>query len=51
MGASPTWVVNLLEAKRGFVLLPRWWIIECSFAWTARLRCPACDDERLPETS
>jgi transposase len=26
-------VVKLLEAKRGFVLLPRRWVVERSFAW------------------
>jgi transposase len=31
-------VVKLSEAKRGFVLLPRRWVIERSCAWTARFR-------------
>jgi transposase len=43
-------VVKLDEAKRGFVLLPRRWVIERSFAWVARFRRLARDDERLPET-
>lgn len=43
-------VVRLPEAKRGFVLLPRRWVIERSFAWAARFRRLARDDERLPET-
>lgn len=43
-------VVKLDEAKRGFVLLPRRWVIERSFAWLARFRRLARDYERLPET-
>jgi transposase len=43
-------VVTLEEAKRGFVLLPRRWVVERSFAWAARFRRLANDDERLPET-
>ena len=43
-------VVKLDEAKRGFVLLPRRWVVECSFAWAARFRRLAKDYERLPDT-
>lgn len=43
-------VVKLEEAKRGFVLLPRRWVVERSFAWMARFRRLARDYERLPET-
>jgi len=43
-------VVKLAEAKRGFVLLPRRWVVERSFAWLARFRRLAKDYERLPET-
>jgi transposase len=43
-------VVKLEEAKRGFVLLPRRWVVERSFAWAARFRRLARDYERLPET-
>ena len=43
-------VIKLDEAKRGFVLLPRRWVIERSFAWAARFRRLARDYERLPET-
>jgi transposase len=43
-------VVKLSEAKRGFVLLPRRWVVERSFAWAARFRRLAKDYERLPET-
>ena len=37
-------------AKRGFVLLPRRWVVERSFAWATRFRRLVRDDERLPET-
>jgi transposase len=43
-------VVKLPEAKRGFVLLPKRWVVERSFAWVARFRRLARDYERLPET-
>jgi transposase len=43
-------VVRLPEAKRGFVLLPRRWVVERSFGWFARFRRLARDYERLPET-
>ncbi|GIW35607.1 MAG: IS5 family transposase [Meiothermus sp.] len=37
-------VVKLAEARKGFVLLPRRWVVERRFAWMAR------DYERLAET-
>ena len=43
-------VVKLEQAKRGFVLLPRRWVVERSFAWTARFRRLARDYERLRTT-
>jgi transposase len=43
-------VVKWEEAKRGFVLLPRRWVVERSFAWAARFRRLARDYERLPST-
>ena len=43
-------VVSLPEAKKGFVLLPRRWVVERSFAWTARCRRLARDYERLGAT-
>jgi transposase len=50
-------VVTLPTAKRGFValgghfvLLPRRWVVERSFAWMARFRRLARDYERLSET-
>ena len=43
-------VVKLPTAKRGFILLPRRWVVERSFAWMARFRRLARDYERLSET-
>jgi transposase len=43
-------VIKLSETKKGFVLLPRRWVVERSFAWAARFRRLARDYERLPET-
>jgi transposase len=43
-------VVKHTEVKRGFVLLPRRWVVERSFAWDARFRRLARDYERLAET-
>jgi transposase len=43
-------VIRLPEAKRGFVLLPRRWVVERSISWMRRFRRLAKDYERLPET-
>jgi transposase len=43
-------VVKQEEAKRGFVLLPRRWVVERDFAWASRFRRLVKDYERLPET-
>ena len=43
-------VVKLPEAKHGFVLLPRRWVVERGFAWVARFRRLARDYERLAAT-
>jgi len=43
-------VVKHTEAKRGFVLLPRRWVVERSFAWAARFRRLTRDYERLSQT-
>ena len=40
-------VVKHTEAKQGFVLLPRRWVVERSFAWAARFRRLARNYERL----
>ena len=43
-------VVKHTEAKRGFVLLPRRWVVERSFGWLGRFRRLARDYERLTVT-
>jgi transposase len=43
-------VIKLPEAKRGFVLLPRRWVIERSFAWATRLRRLVKEYERYAST-
>lgn len=40
-------VVKHTEAKKGFVLLPRRWVVERSFGWLGRFRRLARDYERL----
>ncbi|BAU10278.1 putative transposase [ISY523a: - 968419] [Leptolyngbya sp. NIES-3755] len=43
-------VVKLPEARKGFILLPRRWVVERSFGWMSRFRRLVRDYERLPET-
>jgi transposase len=43
-------VVKHHQAKHGFVLLPRRWVVERSFGWAARFRRLARDYERLAAT-
>ena len=43
-------VVRHTEAKKGFVLLPRRWVVERTFGWVGRFRRLARDYERLTET-
>jgi len=43
-------VVKHTEAKKGFVLLPRRWVIERSYGWLGRFRRLARDYERLETT-
>ena len=43
-------VVKHQEARRGFVLLPRRWVVERDFAWASRFRRLVKDYERVPET-
>lgn len=40
-------VIKHTEAKRGFVLLPRRWVVERTFGWLGRFRRLARDYERL----
>ena len=43
-------VVRTPEARRGFVLSPRCWVVERAFGWLARHRRLARDYERLADT-
>jgi transposase len=43
-------VVKHPGSRHGFVLLPRRWVVERSFAWATRFRRLVKDYERLPET-
>lgn len=43
-------VIILPEAKKGFVLLPRRWVMKRSFGWMARFRRLVRDYERLAGT-
>jgi transposase len=43
-------VVKHTEAKKGFVLLPRRWVVERTFGWLGRFRRLARDYERLTDT-
>jgi transposase len=43
-------VVKLPEAKKGFVLLPRRWVVERTFAWATRFRRLVKDYERYAST-
>ena len=49
MAGALRWV-SYPMAKRGFVLLPRRWVVQPSFAWAARFRRLARDYERLDTT-
>lgn len=48
--ASLLCVVKVEGARRGFVLLPKRWVVERSFAWASRFRRLARDYGRLAET-
>ena len=42
-------VVKLPEAKKGFVLLPKRWVVERSFSWLPQIRQLSHDFERMPD--
>ena len=44
-------VVKRPEGSQGFVVLPRRWVVERTFAWLGRYRRLSKDYEQLPETS
>ena len=39
------------DDQKGFVVLPRRWVVERTFAWLTQCRRLACDYERLPASS
>ena len=39
------------DAIKGFVVIPKGWIVERTFGWFNRYRRLSKDDELLPETS
>jgi transposase len=43
-------IVKLSEARTGFVLLPKRWVVERTFGWQARFRHLSRDYESLPDT-
>ena len=43
-------VVKLSEAKKGFVLLPKHWVVERTFCWQACFRRPSRDYEHPQDT-
>jgi putative transposase len=44
-------IVKRPEGTKGFLLLPKRWIVERTFAWLARYRRLSKDDEYLTQTS
>lgn len=44
-------IVEKVEGQRGFVTLPRRWVVERTFAWLNRQRRLSKDYERVPQTS
>jgi len=44
-------VIKRTEETVGFVVLPRRWVVERTFAWLGRYRRLSKDYEQLPETS
>jgi putative transposase len=47
--ARQLWRYGLEEKPRGFMVLPRRWVVERTFAWLGHARRLAKDYERLPE--
>ena len=43
-------MIKHTQAKKGFILLPRRWVVERSFGWMARFRRLSRDYERLAST-
>ncbi len=45
------WRYGLKEKPAGFVVIPRRWVVERTFAWLGQARRLSKDYERLPATS
>jgi len=48
------WTVAIVKravGEKGFVVLPRRWVVERTFGWLGRYRVLSKDDEQLPESS
>jgi putative transposase len=51
-GSLLDWVkVNFKEEQKGFVILPRRWVVERTFAWLSHQRRLSKDYEVFPKTS
>jgi transposase len=44
-------IVKRTAQPRGFVVLPKRWIVECTLGWLVKNRRLRCDYEQLPATS
>jgi putative transposase len=54
VGNLAGWILQIVERAQdatGFVILPRRWVVERTFAWLGRYRRLSKDYEQLPETS
>ena len=45
------WRYGFKEKPRCFLVLPRWWVVERTFAWLGLSRRSSKDYEPLPETA
>jgi transposase len=51
VGLGASWREEPPPYPRGFIVLPRRWVIERTFAWITRNRRMRCDYEFLAETT
>jgi putative transposase len=54
IAAFAGWVLEVVkrpEAAKGFVLLPRRWVVERTFAWLSKYRRLSKDYEETPQSS